>query len=105
MSGFIPQMQPNFGEEEAIACYNYMKSGGWVTEHTFTRQFEKMICEYTGAKYCHMVNNGTISLSMALLAVNVVPGDIVIVPDSTMIATPNSVQFHYLSMLKRNLDV
>ena len=92
MNRFIPQMQPNFGEEEAIACYNYMKSGGWVTEHTFTRQFEKMICEYTGAKYCHMVNNGTISLSMALLAVNVVPGDIVIVPDSTMIATPNSVK-------------
>ena len=68
---FIPQMQPNFDDKEAEACYKYLKSGGWVTEFKKTREFEKMICDFTGAKYCHVVNNGTISLSIALLALGV----------------------------------
>lgn len=84
-------MQPNFGKEEADACYDYMKSGGWVTEFKKTQELEKMICEYTGAKHCHMVNNGTISLSLALLAVGVDVGNKVIVPNMTMIASPNSI--------------
>ena len=87
---FIPQMQPNFDDKEAEACYKYLKSGGWVTEFKKTREFEKMICDFTGAKYCHVVNNGTISLSIALLALGVKKNDKVIVPNITMIATPNS---------------
>ena len=87
---FIPQMQPNFDDKEAEACYKYLKSGGWVTEFKKTREFEKMICDFTGAKYCHVVNNGTISLSIALLALGVSKNDKVIVPNITMIATPNS---------------
>jgi perosamine synthetase len=88
----IPQMEPNFDEKEANAVYEYMMSGGWVTEHKKSRELEKMICDYTGSKYAHLVNNGTISLSLALLAVGVKPGDKVIVPNLTMIATPNSVR-------------
>lgn len=90
---FIPQMEPNFSSEEADAVYDYMKSGGWVTEFKKSREFEQMICDYTGAKFCHLVNNGTLSLSLALLAVGVQPGDKVLVPNLTMIATPNAVKF------------
>ena len=56
-----------------------------------TREFERMICEYTGAKYCSVLPNGTISLTLALMALGIGEGDEVIVPDYTMIATPNSV--------------
>lgn len=90
---FIPQMEPNFSDEEADAVHEYMKSGGWVTEFKKSREFEKMICNYTGAKFCHLVNNGTLSLSLALLAVGIQPGDKVLVPNLTMIATPNAVKF------------
>ena len=90
---FIPQMQPNFDDKEAEACYKYLKSGGWVTEFKKTREFEKMICDFTGAKYCHVVNNGTISLSIALLALGVKKNDKVIVPNITFMATPNAVEF------------
>lgn len=86
-------MEPNFGEEESEAVYEYMKEGGWVTEFKKSQEFEKMICDYTGAKFCHLVSNGTISLSLALMAVGVKPGDKVIVPNLTMIATPNAVKF------------
>jgi len=89
---FIPQMEPWFGDEERIALNNYMKEGGWLTEFKQTQKFEQMICDYTGAKYCFAVNNGTISLTLAAMACGIESGDEVIVPNYTMIATPNSVK-------------
>ena len=88
----INQMEPWFDEKEANACTEYMNSGGWLMEFNKTREFEKMISEYTGSKYCHIVNNGTISLSIALLAIGIEKNNKVIIPNFTMIATPNSVR-------------
>lgn len=93
MNNFIQQMKPTFGKEEADACYNYMNSSSYITEYKQTRLLEKIICDYINCKYCFMVNNGTISLSLALIAIDVKPGDEIIVPNLTMIATPNSVKF------------
>jgi len=89
---FIPQMEPWFGEEESKAINEYLNEGGWITEFKRTTAFENMIADYTGAKYCVVVNNGTISLTLAAMACNIKAGDEVIVPNYTMIATPNSVK-------------
>ena len=89
---FINQMEPSFDMKEAEAVYDYMKSGGWCTEFKKTREFEQMICDYTGAKHCWITSNGTVSLSIALMAVGVGVGDEVICPDYTMVATPNSAE-------------
>jgi perosamine synthetase len=88
----IPQMAPWFGEEEKEAICAYLEAGGWITEFKQTQRFEQMIAEYTGAKHAVVVNNGTVSLVVAALACDVGPGDEVIVPDYTMIATPNAVR-------------
>ncbi len=87
---FIPQMEPWFGSEEKEAMNVYMEEGGWLTEFRRTALFEKMIAEYTGAKHCVVVNNGTISLTLMAMAAGIKAGDEVIVPNYTMIATPNS---------------
>lgn len=92
MHNFIMQMRPLFGEEEKKAICEYMDEEGFITEFKRTEQFEQMIAEYTGAKHCVVVNNGTISLTLAAMAVGVQAGDEVIVPNYTMIATPNSVR-------------
>lgn len=89
---FIMQMRPWFGEEEKKAICDYMDEDGFITEFKRTEEFENMIAEYTGAKHCIVVNNGTISLTLAAMAVGVESGDEVIVPNYTMIATPNSVK-------------
>ena len=89
---FIPQMEPWFGEEEKKSICEYMDEGGWVTEFKRTTTFENMIAEYTGAKHCIVVNNGTISLTLAALACGIKHGDNVIIPNYSMIATPNSVK-------------
>jgi perosamine synthetase len=89
---FIMQMQPWFGDEERQAMDNYLSQGGWITEFRKTQEFEEMIADYTGSKHCIAINNGTISLTLAALAAGVQAGDEVIVPNFTMIATPNSIK-------------
>ena len=92
MNKAIPQMQPWFDEKEKNALAEYMDEGGFITEFKRTERFEQIIGEYTGAKHCIVVNNGTISLTLAAMATGVKAGDEVIVPNYTMIATPNSVK-------------
>ena len=89
---FIMQMRPLFGDEEKKAVCDYMDEDGFITEFKRTEQFERMIADYTGAKHCIVVNNGTISLTLAAMAAGIQAGDEVIVPNYTMIATPNSIK-------------
>jgi perosamine synthetase len=89
---FIPQMEPWFGEEEKRSINDYLDENGWITEFKRTAKFEEMIADYTGAKHCIVVNNGTISLTLAAISCGIQAGDEVIVPNYTMIATPNSVK-------------
>jgi perosamine synthetase len=89
---FIMQMQPSFGEEEKRAVCEYMDEGGFITEYKRTQLFEEMLAEFTGAKHCIVVNNGTISLTLAAMAVGLKAGDEVLVPNYTMIASPNSLK-------------
>ena len=92
MSDFIMQMRPWFGEEERRAITDYMLSDGFLTEYKNTKLFEEQIAEFTGVKNCIVVNNGTISLTLAALALGIGQGDEVLVPNYTMIATPNSMK-------------
>ena len=89
---FIPQMEPDFGEEEKKAISDYMDEGGWITEYKRTAIFEKMIADYTHSEHCVVVNNGTIALTLSAIACSIKAGDEVIVPNYTMIATPNSIK-------------
>ena len=89
---FINQMEPEFDDHEAKALYEYVRSGGWVTEFKKTEEFEKIIAQFVGAKHCIAVNNGTISLTLSALACGIGVNDEVIVPNYTMVATPNSVK-------------
>ena len=89
---FIPQMEPWFGQEEKDEINKYLEEGGWFTEFKRTEKFENLIAEYTKTKHCIVVNNGTISLTLAAIACGIEHGDEVIVPNFTMIATPNSVK-------------
>ena len=56
-------------------------------------RFEAQLAEYTGAKRAVAVVNGTAALHVCLLLVGVQPGDEVIVPDLTFVATANAVTY------------
>jgi perosamine synthetase len=89
---FISQMEPWFDNQEQEALNKYMGDGGWVTEFKKTFEFQDLIKEFTGAKHCFVVNNGTISLTIMAMAAGIKAGDEVLVPNYTMVATPNSLK-------------
>ncbi|MFY9311372.1 MAG: DegT/DnrJ/EryC1/StrS family aminotransferase [Bacteroidia bacterium] len=89
---FIPQMEPWFGQEETNEINTYLSEGGWMTEFKRTSKFEEQIARYTNSKHCIVVNNGTISLTLAAIACGIEAGDEVIIPNYTMIASPNSIK-------------
>ena len=89
---FINQMEPWFDHQEQQALNKYMGEGGWVTEFKKTFEFQDLIKEFTGAKHCFVVNNGTISLTIMAMAAGIKAGDEVLVPNYTMVATPNSLK-------------
>lgn len=87
---FIHQVEPLIGKEEIDAMNSYLSSGSWLTEFKKTEEFEHRISNVISIKYTSVVNNGTISLSIALLALGLKQGDEIIVPNLTMIASPFS---------------
>lgn len=90
----IPQYVPLINvQNTANSLREYLSTNPWLTEFDKTKLFEKEITKFIGSKYCIVVNNGTISLSIALSVLGILPGDEVMVPDLTMIATVNAVRF------------
>jgi perosamine synthetase len=87
----IGQMEPWFDADEKLALADYMESGGWLTEHTKTAELEAAIASYVGSKHCVMMPSGTLALYAMLKVLGIGPGDEVIVPDFTMVATANAV--------------
>lgn len=66
----------------------------WISSKgKFINEFEKKFAEYLGVEYAASVSNGTVALHVALLALGVGPGDEVIVPTFTYIASVNSITY------------
>lgn len=67
---------------------------GWISANgRFIREFEQKFAEYCGSKYALACCNGTVTLHLALLALGIGPGDEVIMPTLTYIATANAVRY------------
>jgi perosamine synthetase len=88
----INQMEPWIGAEEQEAVSRYLASGAWLTEFQQTREFETMIGAYIGSDKVSVMANGTVTLFASLMALGIGPGDEVIVPDYTMIASANAIE-------------
>lgn len=82
---------PVFGPEEERALLEVLRSGKWgaVDGHR-VKEFEKRFAAFQEAEYGVCVVNGTVALEVALRAAGVEPGDEVIVPAYTFIATATS---------------
>jgi len=85
----IPDLQ---GNEEAYVV-DAIRSTWISSTGKYVNQFEGQFAEITGSKDTISVCNGTVALHLALLALDVRPGDEVIVPSLTYIATANAVRY------------
>ena len=81
---------PSITKEEKISVSKVFDSN-WFTQGPLTELVEQKICETVNAKYAVMTNNGTSALICSLLAHDIGPGDEVIVPSFTFVATVNAI--------------
>jgi dTDP-4-amino-4,6-dideoxygalactose transaminase len=91
-STVIPIAKPMLGEEEAEAAREAILSG-WVTQGPRVRSFEEAFAAAVGARHACAVSNGTAALHLALLAVGVKPGDVVLTVSHSFIASANAARF------------
>ncbi len=92
MTWRIPLADINLGDEEITAVTDVLKSR-WLTMGAVTQEFEEAFRKFSGAKFALAVTNATAALHMACLAAGLKPGDEVILPSLTFVATANAVRY------------
>ncbi|MDQ1434769.1 MAG: hypothetical protein QOF59_1585, partial [Actinomycetota bacterium] len=88
----IPVMRPWLGPEEAQAAADAVASG-WVAQGPRVAAFEQAIADKVGAGHGVAVSSCTAALHLALLLLEIGPGDEVIVPSLSFIATANAARY------------
>ncbi len=86
----IPIAKPYFDQEEERHIVEVLRSG-WVTQGPKVQEFERLFAEYTGAKHAIAVSSCTTALHLSLYVSGIGPGDEVICPSLSYIATANSI--------------
>jgi dTDP-4-amino-4,6-dideoxygalactose transaminase len=88
----IPLADVQFGPEETVAVTEVLNSG-WLSQGPRVEQFEAAFADYLGVKHAIAVSNGTAALHLACLALNLGPGDEVLCPSLTFVATANAIGY------------
>ena len=88
----IPIAKPYLTEEEAQAAYDTILSG-WITQGPKVQEFEEKFAAYTGANYAVAVSNCTTALHLSMIVAGIGPGDEVICPSMSYIATANAIKY------------
>jgi dTDP-4-amino-4,6-dideoxygalactose transaminase len=88
----IPITRLSVGADEAAAAAEAVRSG-WLAQGKRVERFEEMVAEYVGARHAVAVNSCTTGLHLALIAAGVEPGDEVICPSFSFIATANAILY------------
>jgi len=83
----IPVCEPALTGNELAYVTDAVKSGWISSRGTYVQQFEEQFARYLGVEYATLTNSGTAALHLSLLALDIGPGDEVIIPDFTMIAS------------------
>ena len=89
----IPLAQPDLSEVES-AYVNHALATSWIASTgEFLERFETEFADLCGTRHALAVSNGTVALHLALLGLGIGPGDEVIVPSLTYIASVNAITY------------
>ena len=100
----IPISRPDFGPSELAAITQPLETG-WVVQGPFTREFESRFAAYVGTPHAAASSSCTTALHLALAALGLGPGDEVIVPAFTWIATANAVEYQGARPIFADIDL
>jgi len=87
----IPVSEPSLNGNEMLYVMECLKTNWISSQGRFVTQFEKMFSDYHDGRPALAVANGTVALHLAMVALDLKPGDEVIVPNVTFAASANTV--------------
>lgn len=90
---FIPVAAPVLAGNEKAYVLDCVESAWISSAGKYVEKFERAFADFCGVKHAVSCNTGTAALHVALLAVGIGPGDEVIVPTLTFVATANAVTY------------
>jgi dTDP-4-amino-4,6-dideoxygalactose transaminase len=82
---------PVFDDREKLALIEVLESGSWGGYNPKVKEFEEAFAKFHQVKHAVSASNGTVTLEAALLAAGIGPGDEIIVPPITFVATAAAV--------------
>lgn len=88
---FIPVYQPSLDGNEKQYVNQCLDSSWISSKGEFINRFENAFAQYVKTPYATSVSNGTVALHLALLAIDILPGDEIIVPTFTYVASVNTI--------------
>ena len=100
----IPITRPVFDDEDKEYLLKPMETG-WVVQGPYTAEFEQRFAEFSGARFASAVTSCTTALHLGLEALGVGPGDKVIVPSFTYIASANAVEYLRAEVVFCDIDL
>ena len=89
----IPVYQPDLSGNEKLYVNECLDSSWISSRGRFVNEFETRFAERIGVQHAASVSNGTVALHLALLALGIGPGDEVLVPTLTYIASVNAITY------------
>lgn len=102
--------EPSLGAREQQLVNDCLRSGYVSSVGAYVTQFEQSLAALTDARRVVAVTSGTAALHLALMVVGVRPGDEVLVPSATFVATANAVSYcgaipHFVDVEWRTLGM
>jgi dTDP-4-amino-4,6-dideoxygalactose transaminase len=88
----VPFFEPDLGDAELEAVTRVLQSK-WLTMGDVTTEFESRFSELIGCRYAVAVSSCTAALHLALIGIGVKPGEEVICPSLTFVATANAIRY------------
>ena len=88
----VPLFEPDLGAEELAGVTEVLRSK-WLTMGEKTGEFERRFAAFVGVPHALAMNSATAALHVALAALDIGPGDDVVVPTLTFVATANAVRY------------
>jgi perosamine synthetase len=89
----IPVYQPSIAGNERQYVLDCIESSWISSKGEYLQRFEHAFSSYTSAQHAIAVSNGTVAIHLALLALGIQPGDEVIVPSFTYVASVNPIAY------------
>ncbi len=91
MSEFIPFNRICRGSEELEAVQKVLEEGSWHGDGPVGKRVEAHLRQWLGVKHCFLTTSCTHALEMAMIVLDIGPGDEVIMPGFTFVSTANAV--------------